>query len=352
MDALASFFAQPTARRGLLLALFMALLLAFKDLLPMFAAYAIFVQVFLWGAGVLRWRTRLDEPLALTLVLLLLTIPVVSVVLGAWAPAQRALEWGRVHWDGLGALEDQVMSNPSIKFAVDRLGGLESIKQRLASEETLGHLTAGTGRVFASSKAVLTQGLMAFFLAFLYARDRHRVAAILDSLAVDSIPRTLARWVGFVGQAFAITAQLQVVVALCNTLITLPVLWAMGIPNVGAVMVFIFIAGLIPVVGNFASAIVLCALAWSTKGWVGIPVFLGLALVLGKIESFYLTPRLASQHVKVPAFILTLSLVIFELKLGFIGLFLSFPFLFVFAKIRNDLRPVEPVVPAEPAAAG
>ena len=340
MDDLASFFQQPTARQGLLLVLFLALLFTFKGLLPMFAAYAVFVRVFLWGADVLCRRTRIGEPIALTLVLLLLTIPLVSVVLGAWGPAQRALDWVRVNWAGLDALETQVMSNSSIAFVVDRLGGLESVKDRLGSEETLSHLSAGTGRVFASSKAVLTQGLMAFFLAFLYALDRHRVSGMVDSLALDSIPRTLTRWIGFVGQAFAITVQLQVVVALCNTLFTLPVLWAMGIPNVGAVMVFTFIAGLIPVVGNFASAIVLCALAWSIKGWVGIPVFLGLALVLGKLESFYLTPRLASQHVKVPAFILTLSLVLFELKLGFIGLFLSFPFLFVFAKIRNDMRPV------------
>ena len=58
--------------------------------------------------------------------------------------------------------------------------------------------------------------------------------------------------------------------------------------------------------------------------------------VLHKIESYYLTPRLAAQHVKLPGLILVLSLLAFEEVFGFVGLFLSFPALYVATRIHRE----------------
>ena len=60
--------------------------------------------------------------------------------------------------------------------------------------------------------------------------------------------------------------------------------------------------------------------------------------MLHKIESYYLTPRLAAQHVKLPALVLVVSLLLFEQVFGFVGLFLSFPTLYVGVRIRNEWR--------------
>jgi predicted PurR-regulated permease PerM len=346
MDSLASFLRQPTARRTLLVVLFAGGLLLFQHLLPMLAAYAVFVRLLAYGARLLRARTGLSEGRAALVVAALLTTLCVAALLGVWVPAAGAIAWLQTNWRGMAELERQLLTNPQVAALVDRLGGIEGIEARFHDEETLSHLGAGAAAAFSSGKAVLVEGVMAFFLALLYVIDRDEVHALVDVLPADGVPRTLLRWVGFVGDAFALTVQLQFVVALCNTVLTLPVLIGMGVPNVGAMMVFTFVAGLVPVVGNYASAVVLCALAWSSKGWIGVPVFLGLAVLLGKLESFYLTPRLASQHVKVPAFVLTLSLVIFEVQLGFVGLFLSFPFLYVLAKIVRDLGEVAPLLGA------
>jgi predicted PurR-regulated permease PerM len=62
----------------------------------------------------------------------------------------------------------------------------------------------------------------------------------------------------------------------------------------------------------------------------------GVTFVLHKIESYYLTPRLAAQHVKLPGLVLVLSLLVCEETLGFVGLFLSFPILYIATRIHRE----------------
>ncbi len=103
------------------------------------------------------------------------------------------------------------------------------------------------------------------------------------------------------------------------------------------VMVLIFVSGLIPVIGNVISGAVLSILAYHAKGWLGVGLFVALTAILHKIESYYLNPRLTARHVHLPGFVLIVSLIAWEHLLGFVGLFVSFPLLFVFGKIRAEL---------------
>src|SRR5439155_20970567 len=95
--------------------------------------------------------------------------------------------------------------------------------------------------------------------------------------------------------------------------------------HVSALMLLIFVCGLIPVAGNRWGGGVLVLLAFQAKGWLGVGIFAALTFVLHKIESYYLNPRLTARHVHLPGFVLVLSLICFEHVFGFVGLFLSFP---------------------------
>ncbi|HZS41468.1 MAG TPA: AI-2E family transporter, partial [Polyangia bacterium] len=116
-----------------------------------------------------------------------------------------------------------------------------------------------------------------------------------------------------------------------------------------ALVLMIFVSGLVPVVGNFVSGAVLTLLAYKAQGWLGVVVFVVLTFILHKIESYYLNPRLAARHVHLPGFVLIVSLLAWEHVLGFVGLFLSFPFLFVAKRIRDELRTDEGYTAPEPA---
>jgi hypothetical protein len=100
----------------------------------------------------------------------------------------------------------------------------------------------------------------------------------------------------------------------------------------------------VPVIGNIVSGTVLCLLAYQANGWVGVGVFVALTFILHKVESYYLSPRLTARHVKIPGFLLIVSLLACEHVFGFKGLFLSFPILFVAGRIRGEFLEEDAIV--------
>ncbi len=200
------------------------------------------------------------------------------------------------------------------------------------------HYAAGAVSYLAALGHLLVFAAVGFVFALVYLLERDEIAGFMKNIHPRSLAGRLFRWFGFVVDAIAVTLQFQVVVAVFNALTTYPVLLILGIPHATALMFGIFFSGLIPVVGNFAVGVILTIMAWQAKGIVGVVVFTVLTFLLHKVESYYLSPRLAQKHVKIPSFLLLVSLVIWEQMVGFTGLLISFPFLYVAARIRADLK--------------
>jgi predicted PurR-regulated permease PerM len=72
------------------------------------------------------------------------------------------------------------------------------------------------------------------------------------------------------------------------------------------------------------------------RGAPGALLCVALTFVLHKIESYFLNPRLAARHVRLPGFVLIVSLLLWEQLIGFVGLFVSFPFLYLAMRIRAE----------------
>lgn len=180
--------------------------------------------------------------------------------------------------------------------------------------------------------------VIGLILAVVFLLEHRQLQDWRESLPEEGVVRTVLRYVSYVCDAISITAQLQVIVALVNTLITLPVLLIMGMPSIPALMVLLFVSGLVPVVGGVVSGVVMAVLAFTHKGLAGVAVFFISTFFLHKIESYYLSPRLTARHVKLPGFVIVTSLVLFEHVFGLVGLFLSFPSLYVAAKILEGWR--------------
>ena len=108
----------------------------------------------------------------------------------------------------------------------------------------------------------------------------------------------------------------------------------------------------VPVIGNIVSGVTLSLLAYPQKGWLGVGIFVGLTFVLHKVESYYLSPRLTARHVRVPGFVLIVSLIAFEHVFGFAGVFLSFPALFVASRIRAEFLEEDGILPPETVSPG
>lgn len=338
-DRIAEFFAEKTARRALALVLFVGLIVTFRHLAVLLVFFVSFERGLFFSAGFLSRRFKWKRLQSLALVL---TVGAVVVGLLGWVSAGRL---AKLVVETRETLPERMATLRQHPWYVELQSHLPDSEDLAQSAE---HYAADVAKSAAAIGRMFLSALIGLILAIVYFLDEERIRAFRDGLSSKTLFGTLVRWFEHLAESVSLTVQLQLVVAACNAVLTLPVLLLIGVPHVPALMVLIFVSGLIPVVGNLISGAVLVVLAYQVKGWLGVSLFVGLTFVLHKIESYYLNPRLTARHVALPGFVLILSLLAWEHLLGFAGLFVSFPFLYLVGKIRSEFL-AEDEPPAEDA---
>jgi predicted PurR-regulated permease PerM len=317
-------------RRVLGVALFLGLLYFFRKLAPVFICFVVMERALGFLADQIALRTRMKRTRAIAVVLSALTV---ALGMAAFLAVRRALPVvAHIREDSNGYLQSLV-EHPAVQQA-RHMAGLEG--------ESLSHAIkahAGEAIHYATGTAhLLLFILIGVVLAIIYLFERDELDEFYDDLPQNSVLGTLARWFSYVADAIAVTVRMQAVVAVVNAVVTLPVLLVLGLPKIPLLFLLILVTGLLPVVGNIISGAVLCYVAYTAKGAWAVGVFLAVTFILHKIESYYLNPRLAAEHVKLPGLVLVISLLLFEQAFGFVGLFLSFPSLYVASRIANEWK--------------
>jgi predicted PurR-regulated permease PerM len=329
----------PLYRRLFALALFLGLLVGFRHL----ALAGVTLVVLARGLGALgsilgRALGRSER----TGVLLCLLLLIAALGLLGWGMFHigtryyvelMALRSGRPLTDLMNELQAEAVSRlpPWIHF--------EDLKDKVPELVTpaMTYLRA-TGRM-------VLQLLLGIILAIIYLLDRKPVDDMLGELSSESVLGALRRYFSFLGEAVVITITLQFVVAIVNTVFTLPILIALRLPHLLGFSLLLFLSSLVPVVGNLVSGSVLIVAAYVYKGPYAVAVFVISTFLLHKVEAYVLNPRLAARHVNLPSFVLIVSLILFEHVFGLVGLFLSFPALYVALNVSADLRGADPIDP-------
>lgn len=346
-DRIAAFFAEKTPRRAVALIIFLGLIVLFRQLAVLLVFFVLFERALFFTAGLLSRRLRWGRLPSLVLVLVLVAGALTAT---GFVAAPRLKVFAIDTRDTLPARIAAIREHPwyvQLEEYLPESQELAKSAERYVQDVLKSAATIGR---------VLISAVIAFILAAVYFVDQERIRAFRDSLNPRSLIGTLVRWGEHLAEAVSLTVQLQLVVAACNAVLTLPVLLLIGVPNVPLLMAFIFVTGLIPVVGNMISGWVLIFISFQVKGWAGVAIFVVLTFVLHKIESYYLNPRLTARHVQLPSFILILSIIAWEHLLGFAGLFMSFPVLYLAGKLRSEFHEEDsPVIivetlPPEPSA--
>ncbi len=336
-DRLGELLREVTARRVLSVSLFACVLAAFKPLLLLLVFFVSFERALGWASQHLQARAKLGPRSALVVVL-----GCVLVLLGGALAlgAQRAAHGIIAARDGFPSKLEAMRSSELFVSVKSHLPDADKVLESAQhhAQEAL-HVAAALGHTLAYA----TIGLI---LAVVYRLEYRELSAFRATLDEGSLIGTMVRWFEHVADAVAVTVQLQLIVAAFNAITTMPVLLLLGIPHVVPLMVLVFVSALVPVIGNLVAGTVMCVLAYQTKGWMGVGIFVGLTFLLHKIEAYYLNPRLTARHVHLPGFVLIVSLLAFEHVFGFAGLFLSFPFLFVAGRIRAEWAAQDKGAPA------
>ena len=329
VDRVGAFLLERTPRRILALGTFLAVLVAFRELLPLLVFFVAFQRSLGAAAKLVARRTKLSHKASL---LALVSATVLGVGAAATLGVGRALQSIRAMRDTFPDKISAMKEHPLYERVHDQLGDTDKILE--------GAKHYGTSALHYASQVghILVYATIGLILAVVYLLEEEHIVAFKEAMAPRSLTGTLVRWLGHVTDAVLVTVQLQLVVAGCNAALTLPVLLLLGVKHVSSLMVLIFVSGLVPVIGNIVSGVVLSILAYQAKGWLGVGVFTALTVILHKIESYYLNPRLTARHVHLPGFVLIVSLIAWEHLLGFVGLFVSFPLLFVAGRIRAEFK--------------
>jgi predicted PurR-regulated permease PerM len=334
MDRLGDFFRERTARRLLALAIFGALVVLFREELALVAFFVAVQGAFAGATRLVQARTKWARRRSFYAVLTAFLLAFGGAAALAASRAVRAVRHAQTTFP---RQVSELEKNPIVVYAREHLPDSSKLVER--AREYSGralHVVAMLGHV-------ATSAVIAVILAVIYTLEEEELRELFGKVDGSSLLGTVMRWIGYVAEAIRITIQLQLVVAGVNTLLTLPVLLLLGIRHIPSLMILIFVSGLVPVVGNIVAGVVLSLLAFQAHGLFGVLVFVALTAVLHKIEAYYLNPRLTSKHVHLPGFVIVVSLIAWEHLLGFVGLFVSFPFLYVAAKIRGEMvRTEEP----------
>lgn len=322
----------PLYKRLLGLGFFLALLVGFRHLALLFVTFIVMAR----GLGYLGARVgELTGQTARRGFVAVLLILLGLLGLGLWAGVhaggrfyQKVIELGegRPLTELLQAMQDDLLRRTPSWLP------LEGLRHKVPEllDPAMTYVRA-TGRT-------LLQLLIGLILAVVYLLDREPVDALARGAPADGVTGHVVRYLGYACEAVIITISLQVLVALINALLTLPVLALLGLPHKVAFTLLIFVASLVPVVGNLASGAVLIVASYVYKGPAAVAIFVVTTFILHKIEAYFLNPRLAARHVQLPALVLIISLILFEHMFGIIGLFLSFPALYVGLNVLHDLR--------------
>lgn len=312
-------------RRVFVLALFVGLLALFRHLLLLLVFFVVFERVIGLAADYLHAATKLKFKWCVLIVVVLFA-GVLGTVVYAGIAALIA------HLPEIRRSAVLVVDTIRTSHLWHQMG--HAVNTDAIVDKVREH--AGTAVHVA---AAVTRDVLYVFIGLVFAivflMEREDLENWREAMPMDSVPRILLRYMGHTADAIAITLKLQVIVAIVSAFITLPVLLALRLPGIPALVAMLIVTGLIPVVGGPVAGAVLMTLAYVTRGPIGLGVFVVSTFILHKIESYYLNPRLTAKHVKLPSFVIIVSLVLFEHVFGLVGLFISFPTLYVAAKIRE-----------------
>jgi predicted PurR-regulated permease PerM len=331
MDRVAAFLAEKTPRRFMAIALFVGLLYLFRHLAILLVFFVTFERLLGWGSERLARQTGVGRKKSVLLVVLGF---VSALGLGLWAGIGKTIRTVASVQDSFPDRLAELKENPLLAKVQEQVGGTEKIV------EGIKHYGGSAVSAASAIGHFFIYVLIGFILALVFVLEKDELHEFWERVDRRSIGGTLGRWLGHVADSTVVTVQLQFVVAAFNTVTTLPVLLVLGVPHAGALMLLVFVS----VIGNIVSGGVLCLFAFQAKGWLGVGIFVGLTFILHKVESYYLAPRLTSRHVKIPGFLLIVSLLACEHLFGFTGLFLSFPILFVAGRIRGEFLEEDAVV--------
>jgi predicted PurR-regulated permease PerM len=160
-------------------------------------------------------------------------------------------------------------------------------------------LVAGTvlsgGRLFAE---VLAGLVLMVFVTFFLLKDGDRIWAWLTSF-LGTQTRQRAREAGSAAwQALTYYARGTTAVAAIHAVVIGFTLWVLGVPLLAPLVILVFLAAFVPLVGILVAGALAVAVTLATRGWIAAVVLVAVFILENQLEGHLLQPQVVGRMVR------------------------------------------------------
>jgi predicted PurR-regulated permease PerM len=295
--------------------------------------------------------------LAATWCTLLIAVAVLAAV-GVLAATQTSADYQTLAREVGNTVHDlqRWLAGPPFHF---RQSSLEQLSNRvLAFLKQHQSAVAGTvlsgGRIFLEILAGL---VLMLFVTFFLLKDGDRIWAWLTGfLSADT--RQRARGAGSAAwQAITYYVRGTIAVAAIHAVVIGITLWIMGVPLLAPLVILVFLAAFVPLVGILVAGALAVAVTLSTKGWVAALVLVAVFILENQLESHLLQPLVVGRMVRLHPLAIILALAVGAAIAGIAGAIVAVPITAALVRAWPYLRgwvpgPSGPGPPGPPGAPG
>ena len=204
-------------------------------------------------------------------------------------------------------------------------------------------LVAGTvvtgGKIFLEALAGL---ILTLFITFFLLKDGSRIWAAMisgfgDAAQARANKAGRAAWHVLVSYIRGTT-----VVAAIHALVIGLVLWILGVPLVVPLMILVFLAAYVPLVGILVIGALAIMVTLATKGWIAAVILIGVFLAENQVESHLLQPFVIGRAVRLHPLAIILVLAVGGIVAGIPGAIVAVPATAVISGATRSLRQRSP----------
>jgi predicted PurR-regulated permease PerM len=281
------------------------------------------------------------------------TVLVAVVVLagaGALAATQTSADYQTLARELGNTVQDlqRWLAGPPFHF---RQASLEQLSNRVLAFLKQ-HQSAVAGTVLSGSRIVLEilAGLiLMLFVTFFLLKDGDRIWAWLTG-ALSAEGRRRARGAGTAAwQALTYYVRGTIAVAAIHAVVIGVTLWVMGVPLLAPLVILVFLAAFIPLVGILVAGTLAVAVTLGTKGWVAALVLVAIFILENQLESHLLQPLVVGKMVRLHPLAIILVLAVGGAIAGIAGAVVAVPITLALVRATPYLRGEVPGPPAAPS---
>jgi predicted PurR-regulated permease PerM len=190
------------------------------------------------------------------------------------------------------------------------------------------HKSLVAGTVVTGGKIVLellTGLVLMIFITFFLLKDGERIWAwLIKGLRAEARQRAGnaggAAWAALVNYVRGTTA-----VAAIHAVFIGLALWLLGVPLLLPLIILVFIAAYVPLVGILVAGALAILVTLGTKGWIAAVILLGVFLLENQIESHLLQPLVVGRIVRLHPLAIILVLAVGGIVAGIAGAIVAVP---------------------------